>query len=154
MCSVIQCGFPLYSEAQAAFPALLTEKPSYRPHKVWDFKRHLFAESLLEDRVIQADGYKYASGWYHEHNYSDWCVHKLSGCVSGDISCEVTLPYHHSMHVMFDLKSDISSFFRIAMRTRNLSVVHLKVMLMHLFINILSVSHPISRKACYHYHML
>lgn len=92
MCSVIQCGFPLYSEAQAAFPALLTEKPSYRPHKVWDFKRHLFAESLLEDRVIQADGYKYASGWYHEHNYSDWCVHKLSGCVSGDISCEVTLP--------------------------------------------------------------
>jgi len=111
MCSVIQCGFPLYSEAQAAFPALLTEKPSYRPYKVWDFKRHLFGEGLLEDRVIQADGYKYASGWYHEHNYSDWCVRKLSGCRSGDISCEDRYAYQKLIRGPFKSQAH-SDFFR------------------------------------------
>jgi hypothetical protein len=90
MCKLIVCGFPHYSQAQAAYPALLPQATNikYKGAKVWDFSRHLWGEQIIEDRVLMAEGYKLMSGWYAEHNYSTWCIHKLTGCATGDTSCE------------------------------------------------------------------
>lgn len=94
MCSLIYCGFPLYSDVQAAFPSLLEPgRPKYRSVKAFDFRNHLWGQSIIEDRVVYADGYKMQAGWYIEHNYSTWCVQKLSGCTVNDNSCEDRYAY-------------------------------------------------------------
>jgi hypothetical protein len=102
----------LYSEMQAAYPALLEagEQPGYRWLKVWDFRRHLWNERLVADRVAYADGYKFSSGWYAEHNYSAWCVQQLSGCRTGDVSCEDRHAFQQLVRGPF--KRDAESFFK------------------------------------------
>lgn len=89
MCHVINCGFPHYSSYAKAFPSQLSESEmgSVRGIKAWDFNRHLNGESIVSDRIVRADGYKYQSGWYGGHNYSTYCIAKLTGCAPDDVSC-------------------------------------------------------------------
>eukprot|EP01033_Poteriospumella_lacustris_P007480 gene7480-5373_t len=102
MCSLLHCGFPLYSDVQASFPgvlgnithALLTQRkgnttlPLYRRLRPHDFTRHLRNESLVLDRVVYAEGYSWLTGWQRKHKYAERCVQQLTGCIAGDVSCE------------------------------------------------------------------
>lgn len=87
MCKVIICAFPLYSHVSATFPSILPPDINKRGAKVWDFARHLSGEGIITDKVVNADGYKYASGWYNYFNFSRSCIPKLTGCPWDDISC-------------------------------------------------------------------
>ncbi len=87
-CSIVHCGFPLYSQVKLAFPHVLTDAVKPRGAKQWDFRRHLDGHALITDLIVLAEGYKYASGWYGgEHNFSNWCIPKLTGCSIHDVSC-------------------------------------------------------------------
>lgn len=113
MCSIINCGFPLYSEMQEAYPAYLEKgnRPKYKEMKVWDFRRHIWNEHLVPDRVVYADGYKFSSSWYSEHNYSEWCINKLTGCRTGDSSCEDSHAYQQLVRGPFQAHVE-EAFFK------------------------------------------
>ncbi|RYH18878.1 hypothetical protein EON65_26785, partial [archaeon] len=89
MCNVIHCGFPHYSEFSAAFPNILkpSEMGSVRGIKAYDFGRHIYGQAIVEDKIVRADGYRIQSGWYLSHNYSEYCINKLTGCDREDVSC-------------------------------------------------------------------
>lgn len=88
-CTIIQCGFPLYSEAAMAYPSILPYPLTHvKKLKAWDFSRHLHGEAIVDDRIVLSDGFQYRSGWYNDHNYTRWCIAKLTGCPYGDTSCE------------------------------------------------------------------
>jgi hypothetical protein len=89
MCSIIVCGFPLYSEMAAAIPSQLSPAAlrGIVGAKAWDMQRHMNGERILDDILIRADGYKYASGWYLGYNHTDECISRLTGCAHNDVSC-------------------------------------------------------------------
>jgi hypothetical protein len=89
MCSIIHCGFPLYSEAAVAYPMVLPrDGNSVRTVKAGDFSSHVWRASLIEDRVVIASGYQYKSGWYGDNEFAHQCIDKLTGCPSNDGSCQ------------------------------------------------------------------
>lgn len=124
MCSVVYCGFPLYSEAAEVYPMILpANAEGVRYVKAYDFMTHVWRGALIEDRVVIATGSQYKSGWYGDHEFANKCIDKLSGCPSGDISCQdrfalerlVLGPFHSKFR---DLK--MSHFYHIAGIPRNL----------------------------------
>jgi hypothetical protein len=89
MCSIIHCGFPLYSEAAVAYPMVLPrDGNSVRTVKAGEFSSHIWRQSLIEDRVVIASGYQYKSGWYGDNEFAHQCIDKLTGCPSEDGSCQ------------------------------------------------------------------
>lgn len=124
MCSVIRCGFPLYSEAAEVYPLLLpANAEGVRYVKAWDFSNHVWRAALIEDRVVIATGSQYKSGWYGDNEFANQCIDKLSGCPSGDGSCQdrfalerlVIGPFHSKFR---DPK--LSSYYHIAGIPHNL----------------------------------
>ena len=88
MCNLLVCGFPLFSQVSSAFPSVLDAEKLQRIRgaKCWDFQRHMSGESLIEDQLVRADGYKYMSGWYQGFNNTEECIGRLTGCNKGDVS--------------------------------------------------------------------
>jgi len=76
MCKVLYCGFPHFSNVASAFPSILNAEKlnRIRGAKAWDFHRHISGESVLDDSLIRADGYKYMSGWYVGYNHTNECI--------------------------------------------------------------------------------
>lgn len=124
MCTIIHCGFPLYSEAQAAYPAILPENyGEIRAMKTMNFQEHIWRQNLIEDNVIIAAGFQFKSGWYGDHEFANQCIDKLTGCRTYDISCQdryalerlVVGPFHSAFR-----NPDMEDLYHIAGIPQNL----------------------------------
>lgn len=89
MCTVLHCGFPLYSEMAKAYPSVLTQDllNNVRGAKVGDFHKHMNDPNYLQDKLVRADGYMEQSGWYYAYPMALDCVAQISGCGLEDFSC-------------------------------------------------------------------
>jgi hypothetical protein len=89
MCSIIHCGFPLYSEAQSTYPAILPENADgVLSIKAMNFQEHIWGSHIFEDTVLIASGYQYKSGWYGDNEFASQCFDRLTGCKTFDTSCQ------------------------------------------------------------------
>ena len=89
LCSVLQCGFPKYNGVAAAYPGLLTPS-AYRAMghaKAYDFHRFIAGQVQYDQSIVQADGYKYMSGWYMDRPHTESCAAVISGCHGRDVGC-------------------------------------------------------------------
>ena len=88
MCSTLQCGYPMYSHMQAAFPKILHTSPDkVKNVRVWDMLRYFNGEVALDEPVLQSIGSKLQSGWYLAFNYTKACAARLTGCHPDDVMC-------------------------------------------------------------------
>ena len=106
MCSVLYCGFPLYSTYSAAFPSVLDQSMLQHIHgvKAFDFARHISGEAIVSDTLLRADGYKYASGWYLGVAKAEECINRLTGCAPDDVSCHDRYALEHLVRGPFKPK--------------------------------------------------
>lgn len=88
-CTIIRCGFPLYSEMSAAYPSVLTQEllDNVVGAKVGNFHGHLQDPENNRFPLVRADGFMEQSGWYTGHPLAGDCVSLISGCGVEDFSC-------------------------------------------------------------------
>ena len=89
LCSVLHCGFPKYNAVAAAYPGVLTAE-AFRTMghaKAYDFHRFVGGMVTYDQTVVQADGYKYMSGWYMDRAHTEACAAVVSGCHGRDVGC-------------------------------------------------------------------
>lgn len=87
MCTVLHCGFPMFSAMASTFPSIFNDHMlnNVRGAKVGDFHRYL--QDPLDDKLIRADGYMEQSGWYSGHKNAGECISLITGCSPDDHSC-------------------------------------------------------------------
>jgi hypothetical protein len=91
LCSVLHCGFPKYQSVAAAYPGVLTAE-AFRTMghaKAYDFHRFVGGMVTYDQTLVQADGYKYMSGWYMDRAHTEACAAVVSGCHGRDVGCRV-----------------------------------------------------------------
>jgi len=88
LCSTLNCGYPLYSHMQAAFPQLLNVHPDkVKNVRVWDMMRYFNGEVALDEPLLMSIGSKLQSGWYLSFNFTKACAARLTGCAEEDVMC-------------------------------------------------------------------
>jgi hypothetical protein len=89
ICTVLHCGYPLYSEVANAFPALFTEKEKkiMKGAKAYDFNQYINGQIALNQMLLHAEGTVFKSGWYFSRDFAEKCVVSQTGCFNEDVDC-------------------------------------------------------------------
>jgi hypothetical protein len=89
ICTVLHCGYPLYSEVADAFPALFTEKQKkiMKGVKASEFNQYINGQIALDQMLLHAHGHAFQSGWYFQRDFAEKCVVSQTGCFNEDVDC-------------------------------------------------------------------
>lgn len=89
MCSIITCGFPFLSQLEMAFPEILSERALHHIDELraTDFQNYIEGMKKIDNVVVRAGGYMSKSDWWVYFNRTVDCVHKITGCDAGDVTC-------------------------------------------------------------------
>ena len=89
LCKFITCGFPLYSQVQAAFPQILSQTNLQNSRNIVaaDMKSEFDGGIKVENVIVYAPDYWWKSNWWLGLNGTAECIQRITGCDLGDVSC-------------------------------------------------------------------